>query len=128
MTSGMNGGASFANGCYLTSYGSQADSLSPGGLYTMTCKLIGTNDKNEDHLHFENCNRINLGSVEQLGINVTTEAMDKVTMVGLGIIVAKDVIKDPLYKGKPTVVATLKHTDYDPFVSRCRSIATIDPH
>jgi hypothetical protein len=26
------------------------------------------------------------------------------------------------------VVATLKHTDYDPFVSRCRSIVTIDPH
>ncbi|KAH9807033.1 hypothetical protein DFH28DRAFT_917875 [Melampsora americana] len=114
-TSGMNGGESFANGLFLTSYGSQADSLSPGGLYAMTCKMIGTNDSNEDHLHFENNNRINLGAVEQHSINVTSETMDKVTMIGLGIIVGKDVIRDPLYKGKPTVIATLKHTDYDPF-------------
>ncbi|KAH9817692.1 hypothetical protein DFH28DRAFT_1220004 [Melampsora americana] len=115
VTSGMNEGSSFSNGIYLTSYGSQSDSITPGGLYAMTCKMIGTNDKNEDHFHFENSNRFNLGSVEHVGINMTNEAMDKVTMIGLGIIVAKDVIKDPLYKGKPTVIATLKHTDYDPF-------------
>lgn len=81
----------------------------------MTCKMIGTNDHNPDHLHFENANRINFGVVEQLGMNVANELMDKVQMIALGIIVGKDVIKDPAYKGKPTVVATLKHTDYDPF-------------
>ncbi|KAH9806907.1 hypothetical protein DFH28DRAFT_1101785 [Melampsora americana] len=100
VTSGMNEGSSFSNGIYLTSYGSQSDSITPGGL----------------SLSFENSNRFNLGSVEHVGINMTNEAMDKVTMIGLGIIVAKDVIKDPLYKGKPTVIATLKHTDYDPFL------------
>ncbi|KAH9810707.1 hypothetical protein DFH28DRAFT_877983 [Melampsora americana] len=115
VTAGMNGGSSFANGCYLTSYGSQADSLTPGGLYAMNCKMIGTNDKNEDHLHFENASRIDLGTVDSVGINVTSELMDKIAMTAMGIIVAKDVIQDPLYKGKQTVIATLKHTDYDPF-------------
>ncbi|KAH9822467.1 hypothetical protein DFH28DRAFT_922768 [Melampsora americana] len=115
VTSGMNGGTSFANGCYLTSYGTQLDTLKPGSLYAMNCKMIGTNDKNEDHLHFENSSRINLGTVENVGINVTAELMDKIVITAMGIIVAKDIIKDPLYKGKPTVVATLKHTDYDPF-------------
>ncbi|EGG04523.1 uncharacterized protein MELLADRAFT_88775 [Melampsora larici-populina 98AG31] len=115
LPSGMNEGDEFANPLYLTSYGSQADSLTPGSLYGMTCKMIGTNDKNPDHLHFENANRINFGVVEQLGINVTSEMMDKVQIIALGIIVGKDIIKDPAYKGKPTVVATIKHTDYDPF-------------
>ncbi|KAH9819566.1 hypothetical protein DFH28DRAFT_1122290 [Melampsora americana] len=115
VTSGMNEGSSFSNGIFLTAYGTQFESLVPGGLYSMNCKLIGTNDKNEDHLHFENSSRINLGTVDSVGINVTAELMDKIGMTGMGIIVAKDVITDPLYKGKPTVIATLKHTDYDPF-------------
>ncbi|KAH9814725.1 hypothetical protein DFH28DRAFT_1127230 [Melampsora americana] len=115
VTSGMNEGTSFSNGLFLTSYGTQADSLVPGGLYGMNCKMIGTNDGNEDHLHFENASRINLGTVENIGINVTSELMDKIGMTALGIIVAKDVIKDPIYNGKPTVIATLKHTNYDPF-------------
>ncbi|KAH9813060.1 hypothetical protein DFH28DRAFT_1129012 [Melampsora americana] len=115
ITSGMNGGSKFANPVFLTAYGSQADALKPGSLYSMNCKLIGTNDGNNDHLHFENANRVNFGSVENIGINVTNEMMDKVSMVALGIIVAKDTVKDPFYKGKSTVVVTVKHTDYDPF-------------
>ncbi|KAH9807261.1 hypothetical protein DFH28DRAFT_1151099 [Melampsora americana] len=115
VTSGMNEGSSFSNGIFLTAYGTQAESLVPGGLYGMSCKLIGTNDRNEDHLYFENSSRINFGTVDSVGINVTAELMDKIGMTGMGIIVAKDVITDPLYKGKPTVIATLKHTDYDPF-------------
>jgi hypothetical protein len=79
--------------------------------------MIGSNDHNYDHFHFENSHRINFGTSESLGENVPEDLMDKITMIAMGIIVAIDTVKDPLYKGKTTVIATLKHTDYDPFVS-----------
>lgn len=117
LTSGMNGSDSFSNALYLTSYGPPIDSLIEGSLYSMACKMIGSNDENYDHLHFENSHRINFGSSENLGENVPEDLMDKISMIAMGIIVAIDTVKDPLYKGKTTVIATLKHTDYDPFVS-----------
>ncbi|KAH9812948.1 hypothetical protein DFH28DRAFT_897760 [Melampsora americana] len=115
LTSGMNTSEPFSNAIYLTSYGSIADSLIEGSLYGMTCKMIGTNDHNYDHFHFENGDRINFGSTEKLGEGVPETLMDKITMIAMGTIVGIDTIKDPLYKGKTTVIATLKHTDYDPF-------------
>ncbi|EGG08771.1 uncharacterized protein MELLADRAFT_84300 [Melampsora larici-populina 98AG31] len=111
----MNGSQPFANPLYLTSYGPAIDSLSEGSLYSMTCKMIGSNDHNHNHFHFKNSNRINFGTTEALGNNVPEDLIDKITMIAMGVIVAIDTVKDPLYKGKTTVIATLKHTDYDPF-------------
>ncbi|EGG11105.1 uncharacterized protein MELLADRAFT_92457 [Melampsora larici-populina 98AG31] len=115
LTSGMNGSKPFSNPFYLTSYGPTLDSLVEGSLYGMTCKMIGSNDHNYDHFHFENANRINFGQSATLGENIPEDLIDKITMIAMGVIVAIDTIKDPLYKGKTTVIATLKHTDYDPF-------------
>ncbi|KAH9807535.1 hypothetical protein DFH28DRAFT_938269 [Melampsora americana] len=115
LTSGMNGSGPFSNAIYLTSYGSAADSLIEGSLYGMTCKMIGTNDHNYDHFLFENAHRIDFGSTAKLGEGVPEDLMDKTNIIAMGIIVGIDTIKDPLYKGKTTVIATLKHTDYDPF-------------
>lgn len=112
----MNGSEPFSNPFYLTSYGPAIDSLIEGSLYGMTCKMIGSNDENYDHLHFENSQRINFGVSDALGENVPEDLMDKIMMIAMGVIVAIDTVKDPLYKGKTTVIATLKHTDYDPFV------------
>lgn len=114
-TSGMNGGAPFENGIQVTSFGSQADTVNPKNVYSMNCKLIGTNNDTDDHLHFENVNRINLGSVERFGNFFVGELVDKISMTALGIVVARDLITDPVFKGKTTVVVTLKNTDYDPF-------------
>lgn len=113
-TSGMNGGEMFVNPINVTAYGSTAEALVPQHVYTMSCKFIGTNDERDDHLHFENSARINLGSTDIFPENFCEHLMDKVAIVALGIVVARDIIKDPNYKGKPTVVVTLKSTDYDP--------------
>ncbi|EGF98839.1 uncharacterized protein MELLADRAFT_95079 [Melampsora larici-populina 98AG31] len=113
-TSGMNGGAPFENPIQITSYGSQSDTLASKNVYSMNCKLIGTNDSNDDQLHFENANRVNLGSVDKFGNFFVGELIDKITMSALGIVVAREMITDSAFKGKSTVVVTLKSTDYDP--------------
>ncbi|EGF98211.1 uncharacterized protein MELLADRAFT_96086 [Melampsora larici-populina 98AG31] len=102
-TTGMNGGTPFKNPIQLSSYGSQADTLIPRNVYAMNCKLIGTNNNTDDQLHFENINRINLGSVNRFG--------------EFFVVYSRDLIQDPAHGGKSTVVITLKHTDYDPLVS-----------
>ncbi|EGF98026.1 uncharacterized protein MELLADRAFT_96240 [Melampsora larici-populina 98AG31] len=113
-TSGMNGGAPFENPIQITSYGSQAETLAPKNVYTMNCKLIGTNNSTDDQLHFENVNHINLGSVDKFGEFFVGELIDKITKSALGIVFGRDLITDPAFKGKSTVVVTLKSTDYDP--------------
>ncbi|EGG08615.1 uncharacterized protein MELLADRAFT_84731 [Melampsora larici-populina 98AG31] len=113
-TSGMTGGAPFENPIQITSYGSQADTLAAKNVYLMNCKLIGTNNSTNDQLHFENANRINLGSVDKFGEFFVGELIDKITISALGYVVGRDLITDPVFKGKSTVVVTLKSTDYDP--------------
>ncbi|KAH9806989.1 hypothetical protein DFH28DRAFT_1090363 [Melampsora americana] len=113
-TSGMNGGAPFENPIQITSYGLQAETLLPKHVYSMNCKLIGTNDNTDDQLHFEKVNRINLGSIDKYGDFFVGELVDKISVTALGYVVARNLITDPAYKGKTTVVVTLKHTDYDP--------------
>ncbi|EGG07989.1 uncharacterized protein MELLADRAFT_85321 [Melampsora larici-populina 98AG31] len=113
-TSGMNGGAPFANPIRLTSYGSTADAVKPNSVYSMTCKMIGTNNDKDDHLHFENSARIDLGDVARFGESFAEDLMDKTVMIALGYVTARETVKDPLYKGKATVVITLQSQDYDP--------------
>ncbi|EGG13240.1 helix-turn-helix domain-containing protein [Melampsora larici-populina 98AG31] len=113
-TSGMNGGEDFANPINVTAYGSTAEALIPQHIYSMSCKFIGSNDERDDHLHFENAHRINWGPTENFPESFCDSLMDKVSIVALGTVVARDIIKDPVYKGKPTVVVTTKSTDYDP--------------
>ncbi|EGG06924.1 uncharacterized protein MELLADRAFT_86270 [Melampsora larici-populina 98AG31] len=113
-TSGMNGGAPFENPIQITSYGSQADTLIPRNVYSMNCKLIGTNNNTDDQLHFENINRINLGNIDRFGEFFVGDLIDKIPMIALGIVYGRDLIQDPAHNGKSTVVITLKHTDYDP--------------
>ncbi|EGG05751.1 uncharacterized protein MELLADRAFT_87623 [Melampsora larici-populina 98AG31] len=88
--------------------------VEPNCVYTMTCKLIGTNDNQDDHLHFENSARIDLGDVARFGESFAEDLMDKTVMIALGYVTARETVKDPLYKGKSTVVISLQSQDYDP--------------
>ncbi|EGG10607.1 uncharacterized protein MELLADRAFT_93638 [Melampsora larici-populina 98AG31] len=115
-TSGMNGGTPFANPIRLLSYGSSANAVKPNNVYSMTCKFIGTNDDQDDHLHYKNSTRIDLGDVARFGKTFAEDLMDKTVMIALGYVTARDTVKDPLYKGKSTVVITLQSQDYDPIV------------
>lgn len=101
----------------MTAYGSTSEALIPKNVYSMNCKFIGSNDDRDDHLHFENSTRINLGPVENFSEAFLEEILDKVSVVAMGIVVAREIIRDPAYQSKPTVVLTLKSTDYDPIVS-----------
>jgi hypothetical protein len=116
-TSGMNGGVPFTHPINVTAYGSTSESLVPKNVYSMNCKLIGSNNDRDDHLHFENNNRINLGPAENFPEIFIEELLDKISIVAMGIVVAREIIRDPAYQSKPTVVVTLKSTDYDPIVS-----------
>ncbi|EGG03678.1 uncharacterized protein MELLADRAFT_90021 [Melampsora larici-populina 98AG31] len=40
--------------------------------------------------------------------------MDKTVMIALGYVTARDTVKDPIYKGKSTIVITLQSQDYNP--------------
>jgi hypothetical protein len=113
----MNGGMPFTNPINVTAYGSTSEALIPKNVYSMNCKFIGSNDDRDDHLHFENSTRINLGPVENFSEAFLEEILDKVSVVAMGIVVAREIIRDPAYQSKPTVVLTLKSTDYDPIVS-----------
>ncbi|EGG12759.1 uncharacterized protein MELLADRAFT_87019 [Melampsora larici-populina 98AG31] len=113
-TSGMNGGSPFANPIRLTSYGTTTDAVKPNCVYSMTCKLIGTNNDVDDHLHFENSSRIDLGEVAKFSEDFAEDLMDKTVMIALGYVTARETVKDPAYKGKSTVVITLQSQDYDP--------------
>ncbi|EGG05199.1 uncharacterized protein MELLADRAFT_88272 [Melampsora larici-populina 98AG31] len=113
-TSGMNGGSPFANPIRLTSYGTTTDAVKPNCVYSMTCKLIGTNNDVDNHLHFENSSRIDLGEVAKFSEDFAEDLMDKTVMIALGYVTARETVKDPAYKGKPTVVITLQSQDYDP--------------
>lgn len=107
----------FTNPINVTAYGSTAEALVPKNVYSMNCKFIGSNDDRDDHLHFEHSTRINLGPVENFPETFLEELLDKVSIVAMGIVVAREIIRDPAYQSKPTVVVTLKSTDYDPIVS-----------
>jgi hypothetical protein len=93
------------------------EELHPGDFCAISCKFIGSNTRRPDQLHYISATRTNLGHENNLPFSVEDEAVNKTAIIGLGIIMEKDVVDAKEAGGKAKVFLTLKSMDYDPIVS-----------
>ncbi|EGG03065.1 uncharacterized protein MELLADRAFT_65780 [Melampsora larici-populina 98AG31] len=63
--------------------------LTTGGLYSMRCKLIATNDLCDDHLHFNSATRIIEPSVPGVTDSVVESPVNRVQITAIGTIIEK---------------------------------------
>jgi hypothetical protein len=94
--------------------------LNSGDAYTMSCKLIASNDAAPDHLHFTAATRLDidpLGGSDDATHKFDSSTIGKILITAYGSITHKEIIRG-MRPGEPTAcVITLKSVDIDPTVS-----------
>jgi hypothetical protein len=116
-TSGPNGEGIKSTDVKLTAEKSTANELQVGDVYSMSCKLIASNDSRPDYLYFNGATSANLSSMEEINAEVLNATLNKISVKALGTIVAKETIPASGPGGRDACMITLKLVDIDPLVS-----------
>ncbi|EGG13243.1 uncharacterized protein MELLADRAFT_123950 [Melampsora larici-populina 98AG31] len=112
-TSGLKGNHITSTDVNLTAFNWSQNEINVGDMYSMSCKLIASNDANADHLHFDSATSLDVTSVYPVGENLIRGAVDRVSLTALGTIVGKEIVPgDADHPSGCTI--TLKSVDIDP--------------
>jgi hypothetical protein len=101
----------------LISFKNSRNDLSSGDVCSITCKLIASNTDKRDELHFTAGTKVKLGQQTLGSADFVDEMINKVAMIGLGLIVKKKVIEVDINGAPLKIELLLKLVDFNPIVS-----------
>lgn len=113
-TSGIGGLETTRTPINLVALDLEENSLTNGDVYSISCKVIGSNIPRNDCLHFTSATHIHLSSNERAPIEDNDTFVNNIAMTALGTIVAKVSTDEDWGEGVYPMIVTLKSVDIDP--------------
>ncbi|KAH9812946.1 hypothetical protein DFH28DRAFT_898128 [Melampsora americana] len=86
----------------------------PGDIYSISCKMIGSNTYRNDALHFGRHTQVKLDSYDKRNTVFDHGTINKMSMVVLGIVFSQEMISADAEIGAGSVVITVKSVDFNP--------------
>ncbi|EGF97303.1 uncharacterized protein MELLADRAFT_70077 [Melampsora larici-populina 98AG31] len=113
-TSGMEGDNPYTTPILLTCDALTGRRLRPEHMYSMTCKMVGSNTATLDHLHFTTDSVIDLGLPVPRAKNPACKFLNKVLMTALGVVFERQVVQTHPVSSSSVILLTLKSVHNDP--------------
>lgn len=101
----------------LTALTTHNVTMNTGDLFTISCKMIGSNTATNDALHFGSATQVRIMKNEDIPSTFDSDRVNKFAMIALGIVVEKQIVPDSNVPGGLATILTIKAVDKDPVVS-----------
>ncbi|EGG13241.1 Hypothetical protein MELLADRAFT_86699 [Melampsora larici-populina 98AG31] len=113
-TSGSRGLSNASTPIELVAVDMEENSLKEGDVYTINCKMIGSNKAELNQLHFTSAARMHLGDGDDFLQRSNDTFVNKVAVTAYGTIVSKFQTDEDWGMGVYPLIVTLKSADMDP--------------
>ncbi|KAH9817902.1 hypothetical protein DFH28DRAFT_1123835 [Melampsora americana] len=110
---GIAGQSAFEHPILLSAYSGVGVGLTVGEMYTLKCKIIAPNTNRPPHFIHEMSHNVHVGNSETFPGNL----VDNTAISSIGVIMERRTVVEENHGGKPTIVAIVRHTNWDPTTS-----------